>query len=278
MHGDRVGDFLAALAAAGCAMHKGNPIGDGRLHRYRVDGDKAGSQNGWYVLHLDDKPFGAFGSWKTGLSTTWSPASPDALTGAERKALAARLADARRARDLEQAAVHAAARKRAAGLWQRAKPACDDHSYLVRKAVPAYGIRLLREQLVIPLRDVDGTLHSLQFIGEDGRKTFLTGGRKRGCYYAIGRPENAVCVCEGYATGATIYQATQHATAVAFDAGNLEPVARALRQKFPHLTLVIAADNDSETPGNPGVTAATAAARAVGAALAIPTFFEVSHV
>ena len=271
-------DFLAALAAAGCTMHKGDPVGDGRLHRYRVDGDKAGSQNGWYVLHLDDKPFGAFGSWKTGLSTTWLPSSVAILTGAERHALATRLAEARRARDLEQVAVYASARKRAMSLWEKAKPACGNHAYLVRKAVPAYGIRLLRDQLVIPLRDVDGALHSLQFIGEDGRKTFLTGGRKRGCYYAIGRPEHAVCVCEGYATGATIYQATQHATAIAFDAGNLEPVARALRQKFPHLTLVIAADNDRETPGNPGVTAATAAARAVGAALAIPTFTGAFHV
>ena len=275
---DLVGDFLATLSAAGCAMHKGAPVGDGRLHRYRVDGDKAGSQNGWYVLHLDDQPFGAFGSWRTGQSETWYPATPTTLTDAERQARAARLADARRARDLEQAAVHAAARKRAAGLWEKAKPASGSHAYLMRKAVPAYGIRLLRDRLVIPLRDVEGTLHSLQFIGPDGRKTFLTGGRKRGCYFAIGRPENAVCVCEGYATGATIYQATHHATAVAFDAGNLEPVARALRQKFPRLTLVIAADNDRETPGNPGVVAATAAARAVGAALAIPTFTGVSHV
>ncbi|MFZ4539135.1 MAG: hypothetical protein ACOYNV_22855, partial [Propionivibrio sp.] len=63
-----------------------------------------------------------------------------------------------------------------------------------------------------------------------------------------------------------------------FDAGNLQPVARALRQKFPNLTLVIAADDDAETPGNPGLTAATAAARAVGAALAVPTFAEVAHV
>jgi putative DNA primase/helicase len=270
------GAFVNAMAVAGLAVHKGCPIADGELHRYRVAGDKAGSKNGWYVLYLDDKPFGAFGSWKTGQSQTWMQTTFEAMTEGERSALKARMAEARQARDTEQAAVHASARKRAHDLWEKAQPACGNHAYLVKKAVPAYGIRLLRQQLVVPLRDVDGTLHSLQFIGGDGRKTFLTGGRKRGCYCAIGKPDGALCICEGYATGASIYQATGHATAVAFDAGNLEPVARALRGKFPRLRLILCADNDAATLNNPGVRYAEAAARAVGGFLAVPSFAEVA--
>lgn len=275
MHEDA---FLKSLADAGLAMHKPFLTADGLLHRYRIDADKAGSKNGWYVLHLDEQPYGAFGSWKTGQSCTWTAGKPETMTDVERRALAARMAAAKLARDAEQAAVYAEARRRAHDLWEKAKPADGGHAYLVSKAVPAYGIKLLREQLVVPMRDVDGTLHSLQFIGKDGRKTFLTGGRKRGCYHAIGRPAAALCIAEGYATAATIYQTTGHATAVAFDAGNLQPVAKALRQKFPRLTLVIAADDDRETLGNPGLTAAQAAARAVGAVLAVPTFAEAAHV
>ena len=270
--------FLSVLERAGLGMHKDSPVADGALHRYQVEGDKAGSKNGWYVLDLDGKPFGAFGSWKTGQSETWSPEKAETMTAAERQALAARMAAAKLARDAEQAAVQASARQRAHDLWEKAKPADGGHAYLVKKGVPAYGLKLLRQQLVVPLRDVDGTLHSLQFIAGDGRKTFLTGGRKRGCYHAIGKPAAALCICEGYATGATIFRDTGHATAVAFDAGNLQPVAKALRQKFPRLTLVIAADNDTETPGNPGVTAAQAAAKAVGGVLAVPKFGEVAHV
>lgn len=266
------GEFTAALAAAGLAMHKPDVVADGRLHRYRVDGDKAGTCNGWYVLHLEASPFGAFGSWKTGQSETWTAATGAVITEAERKAQRARLAAARAARDAEQEKVHVEARARAAKLWARSSPAGNDHSYLVRKAVRAYGIRQLRGQLLVPLRDHKGELHSLQFIGTDGRKTLLTGGRKRGCYHAIGRPDRVMCICEGYATGATIHETTGHATAIAFDCGNLEPVARLLREKFPRLALVIAADNDAGTPGNPGLTAATAAALAVGAAIAVPTF------
>jgi len=271
-------EFIEALQTAGLAMVKPAIIADGRLHRYRVDGDKAGSLNGWYVLHLEAQPFGAFGSWKTGQSETWTATDRAHPTNAERQALQERMAAARAARDAEQAKIHAATRERAAKLWARSAPAGNDHPYLERKGVRAYGIRQLRGQIVIPLRDVDGELHSLQFIGANGKKVLLTGGRKRGCYHALGRPERALCICEGYATGATIHMATGHATAVAFDAGNLEPVARALRGKFPRLPMVICADNDTGTPGNPGLTAANAAALAVGAAVAVPTFLEVAHV
>ncbi len=276
MSPDHFHGFVNALAAAGVALHQGGVVADGILHRFQVEGDKAGSKNGWYVLHLDDKPFGAFGSWKTGQSETWTLVSSQAMTETERKALAVRMAEAKKARDIEQAAVHTSARKRALDLWEKSKPAHGNHAYLVKKSVPAYGIRLLRKQLVIPLRDVEGTLHSLQFIGADGRKTFLTGGRKRGCYFSIGRPDAALCISEGYATAASIYEATGHATACAFDAGNLEPVARALRGKFPRLRLILCADNDAETEGNPGVRDAAAAARAVGGLLAVPTFEGIS--
>lgn len=271
-------ELREAMAAAGLAMVKPEIVGDGRLHRYRVDGDRAGSKNGWYVLHDDDKPFAAFGSWKTGQSLTWTAGSGNKMTEAEHRALHERLTAARAARDAEQVAIHTEAAERAERLWELAAPASNGHPYLVKKQVSAFGIRALRNQIVIPLRTSGGELTSLQFIGADGRKTFLTGGRKRGCYHAIGRPERALCVCEGYATGATIHMATGHATAVAFDAGNLEPVARALRGKFPRLPMVICADNDTGTPGNPGLTAANAAALAVGAAVAVPTFPAVAHV
>lgn len=268
--------FLRALADAGLAMFKEGPVADGALHRYRVTGDKSGSQNGWYVLHLDDKPFGAFGSWKTGQSLTWTPEKPETMTPLERAALAKRVAEAKQAREVCQSAVYAEAAARAARLWGKAHPATGQHPYLARKGVQAYGVRLLRDSLVIPLRDVDGELHSLQFIRPDGEKRFLTGGRKRGCYYAIGKPVDDLCICEGYATAASIYEATGYATASAFDAGNLEPVARLLRGKFPRLRLILCADNDAGTPGNPGVRHAEAAARAVRGFLAVPSFGEVA--
>lgn len=273
---DFMRQFTRAMEDSGLSIHNGEVVGDGALHRARAVGDRAGSLNLWYVLHLDDKPFGAFGSWKTGQSCTWTASRPETMTPAERGALAARIAEAKRARDAEQVKVQAEAAARAARLWRKSRPASNQHPYLARKCVQAYGIRLLGHSLVIPLRDVSGQLHSLQFIMPGGEKRFITGGRKRGCYYAIGRPVDALCIAEGYATAATIYEATGHATACAFDAGNLEPVARALRGKFPDLRLILCADNDQETENNPGVRYAESAARAVRGLLAVPTFEGVS--
>ena len=271
-------DFRRALEGAGLSPAKSDLAADGCLHRFQVEGDKSGSHNGWFVFHLDPQPFGAFGSWKTGQSQTWQPERNQPLTLAERQALTRQMQAARTARNIEQAAVHEAARSRAAKLWARAKPAQNDHAYLARKQVGSFGLRDLRGQLVVPLRDANGILQSLQFIGPDGRKTFLTGGRKKGCYCAIGKPEHAICICEGYATGASIYQAAGLAVAVAFDAGNLMPVALSMRRKFPRLKLLICADDDSKTPGNPGLTAANAAAAAVRGAVAVPSFAEVANV
>ena len=122
------------------------------------------------------------------------------------------------------------------------------------------------------MRDTSGKVHSLQTIAPDGTKMFMPGGRVKGCYFSIGKPKDALIVCEGLATGASIHECTCNAVAVAFNAGNLEAVALALRTKYPALKIIIAADDDHHNPGNPGLAKATAAAQAVGGWLAVPDF------
>ena len=271
---------VQAMRAAGLEPHKPLDIrDDGRVHRYRVTGDKPGSVNGWYVAHGGPDPVVIFGTWKDpGNHHTWRGASSRTLTVAEQADARKRMQAMHQAREAEREAVQAGARTRAAGLWSSARPASNDHPYLQRKQVPAVGIRQLREQLLIPLRDANGTLHSLQFIRPNGEKILLTGGRKVGCYFAMGRPRNVLLLCEGYATAATVFAATGEATAVAFNCSNLPAVARALRSKFPHIKIVICADDDAGTPGNPGVTKATEAARAVRGVVAVPRLREAAHV
>lgn len=266
-----------AMASAGLRPHKPlDLIPDGRILRFRLVGDKSGSRNGWVVLHDGPMLFGAFGSWKTSESHTWREATSKPLTPAERADIQRRTQAMRQAHALEREAVQAEARAKAQRLWARAKPATNAHPYLERKRVNAYGLRALRDMLLVPARDLDGTLHTLQFISADGTKRFLTGGRIAGCYYAIGRPTDSLLIAEGMATAATLYMATGQAVAACFSCGNMEAVARALRHKFPGLRLVMAADNDVNTPGNPGMTKAQAAAKAVGGCLAVPKFKAVT--
>lgn len=262
--------FLAAMSQHGLEPAKEFEQDDGKLVRYQVRGDKSGTRNGWAVFYSEPVPAGAFGSWRTGEQHNWRAESFNRLNPGERSALAARMHEAQRMRREEEARVRAEAAARARRLWQTGRPATNSHPYLVAKGVPAYGIRALRQQLMIPGRDSSGMLHTLQFIGPDGSKRFLSGGRVAGCYYPIGKPGDVLLLAEGYATAATLYQATGYAVATCFNCKNLIAVAKELRAKFPRVTVLVCADNDADTTGNPGLTAAMAAAKAVGGRVALP--------
>lgn len=267
---DVEGEFLSALGAASLAPHGGETIpADGKLHRFRLHDDKPGRKNGWATLHADGAPNGTAGSWRTGERIEWHPEGAR-LTVAERN----RLVEARRKREAEHAAMQARAGKKAAALWERLPAAPGDHVYLARKKVPPGPCRVTRTgALVLPVTDArTGEMVSLQFIRADGEKRFLTGGRTAGGCCVLGdiAGDGPLAIAEGYATGASIRVATGWPVALAFSAGNLKAVAEAFRARFPDRVLVIAGDNDIETPGNPGVTKGTEAARAVNARLVVP--------
>ncbi len=262
--------FSQAMAGAGIISCDAI-IADGQLHRFHVEGDKSGSKNGWYILHIDGVAFGIFGSWKTGVRKTWCSKKKGDLTAAEREEQKRRIAAAIKLRETEDAAVKQAVREEATTIWAVSPSASDQHLYLRAKGVKCHGLRLYnKRKLIVPLYDSAGVLHSLQFIDFKGNKRFLPGGRKKGCHFMIGGLSGTLCIAEGYATAASIYEATGYATAVSFDAGNLLPVAQALREKFPSIKMVICADNDVGTAGNPGLTNARAAAAAVGAFITFP--------
>lgn len=265
-------EFRAALCAAGLEPLTDVDLFDGKLQRYRGRGDKPGRRNCYVVFHTSPVPCGVFGSWRTGETHTWRGKQERSFSPEQRAELQRQMRAIQQARVEEQQRVHADARERAARLWAISRPATNSHPYANAKCIRMYGLRQLRNMLVVPGRDANGLLHTLQFIGPDGTKRFLTGGRVAGCYFSIGRPFAELILAEGLATGSTLHEATGSATAVCFNCVNLETVARAMRTKFPRLRLVVCADMDSLTPGNPGLTHATAAAKAVGGFLAVPRF------
>jgi len=170
---------------------------------------------------------------------------------------------------------------RAARLWDSACHAPADHPYLVAKQAAPLALRMdAGRRLVVPLQDVEGRIHSLETIAPDGAKRFLAGGAKKGHFALVGfdpaplaEPAGPVLICEGWATGASLAMATGHTVIAAMDAGNLLPVAEALRARFPDADLILVADNDAkpDRDTNPGVEAARKAALAVDARIAIPT-------
>jgi len=170
---------------------------------------------------------------------------------------------------------------KSAWIWKHATPAPADHPYLLRKGVKSYGLRLHKESLTIPLRNVAGELKTLQFIlpqPKDGKdKLLLKDGVKAGAFFTLGQLPGAkvALLCEGYATGASLHEHTGLPVVICIDAGNLETVAKALRAVFVRLRLLICGDNDAHKPGsNVGKDKARAAAHSVigGAGWCIPDF------
>ena len=282
-------EFIAAMAAAGLDF-SGEIIPDGQLHRIKLNGDR--KPDSWYTLHLDGIAAGSFGCWKRGISETWCARTDDTLTEAERadrdrkwgEQQAARIADQRRQND--------AARIKAQEILDAASPADDEHPYLQRKGVHAYpGVKVgawpqrrMDGCLLIPARAMDGRLATVEAIfpekPTDGRdKDFLKGGAKTGAFFTIGDLASAttILIAEGYATAATLHEATGHPTVVAFDAGNLAPVTTAIRSTYLKTQIVLCADNDRATPGNPGLSKARRIVdgyNTVAVRLAVPKFTE----
>jgi len=190
-----------------------------------------------------------------------------------------RLAEERAARlaaeQAERAAAAEQAAAKAAKLWEAATPD-RAHPYLARKQIPSTGARVLRDQLLVPMRHGPGALVGLQVIQADGSRKFLTGTPAGGAYTTLGKPSRTgwVVICEGYATGVSIHLATGYCVVVAFSAGNLQAVATKIRAALPEAALVLAADDDFRTEGNPGITSADQAARAIRALVAIPRWLD----
>jgi len=240
--------FREAMAQAGLVTD--NPIiADGRLHRFDVNGDKRGSLAGWYVLHSDGITAGAFGCWKRDIKERWCAKALRTLSANERSEYRHKMKIAKAVQEADEKARHNAATLTAAEIWRDAPLAPSSHSYLIKKNVRNHGLRLsLDNRLLVPLQDVSGKLHSIQFIDTDGEKRFLPNGRVRGCYFGIGLPQKTLCICEGYATGASIFESTGYATACTLSAGNLPVVSEILRRKYPATKIIICADDDADSP------------------------------
>ena len=249
-------------------------IFDGGVHRYHCPlTDKPGEKNAWYKACDNGDSFGGtVGHWRLNIKRNWNSRSRKEFTQAERIEYARRMNEAREKEQAERHHRQAEARKKADVQLKQAQPADPRHPYLVKKGVGVHSIRQDYQALIIPIRNVGGVLTSLQFIKPDGTKLFLTGGEITGCYHAIGgKPVDSILIAEGYATAATLFEITGQPTACAFNAGNLKPVALAIRDKFPDITIIIAADCDPV-----GIRSAESAAAAVGGTVVIPDFSEVA--
>ncbi|WP_338649096.1 toprim domain-containing protein [Pseudomonas sp. ML2-2023-3] len=245
------------------------PIPDGNIHRFHVPGDKPGSLNGWYVLYTDRIATGCYGSWKAGGVYKWHSRKP--VNHLEAQMIVQGFKRTQQQLKAKQRERQQAAAIKALRLWNAGAPADPDHPYLTRKGAKPYILRQRGDVLLVPLC-LGRQVVSLQRIHPDGSKGFLKGGMIKGCYSPLGiiTAGQPLYECEGWATGATIHAQTGAAVACAMNAGNLLQVGQRLQREHSEAVLIVAGDDDRQTKGNPGRTAATKAAIALGCGLVFP--------
>ena len=172
----------------------------------------------------------------------------------------------------------AATAKRAQAIWDSASEAPNDHPYLVSKSVRAFGIRYRIDgntpELLLPLRDISGAIRNLERIRPTGitPNKMVLGKGTSGLFHWIGEPSSspeALILAEGYATAASIHEATGRSVIVCRSANNIEAVASQLIPKFANARLCVAADLDVA-----GEKAAQTVAEAFQAIIVRPNFTE----
>jgi phage/plasmid primase-like uncharacterized protein len=227
---------------------------DGQLHRF-ASGTKGkpgrGDKPGWYVAWSDSVPAGRFGCWRAGIEVAWKADVGRELSAIEEMAHAKRMREAQELRKREQEKRAEIAADVVSEIWAAASLAEPSHPYLARKGIQPHGARVTGDgRLVVPMYNPDNQLCSLQYIDADGTKRYHTGAPTGGAFFVLGSVETEVCIVEGYATGATIYEVTGKPVAVAYSASNLPKVAQMLRQRHgKSCRIIVVADHDEHGVG-----------------------------
>lgn len=267
--------FRQAIADSGLTPPD-HLVADGDLHRFSKNGERW-DDSGWYVYFADGLG-GVFGCWSIGMTEHWRANIGREWTDAEVLAHQRQTEAAKQKRQADKLRLQLDAKAQASKDWASATPADPANPYLQRKGIQPHGVREKPDYngdpaLRIPMFDGD-ELWNIQTIYGDGTKAFSRGGRVSGCFCPIGETDGAevVCITEGFATAATVHEATGYPTYCAFNAGNLLHVAKAVRLMHPDARIIIAGDDDWRSEGNTGKTKATEAGIAVGAEVVFPLF------
>lgn len=261
-------EFAQTLKSYGLDLKGELPIMDGVFHRVSVENGKPGAQDGSYMGYRDGRPAGTLTNFKTGEQVTWKYSGGHTLSAASIAELSAKSKIQAEAREQARTALQEQTAKQCQMIWEKAAQIPEGHSYLVQKGVDSEEIRKglkidQKGNILVPLRDTQGTIRSLQTISVDpvtqkNTKRFTKNAKKSGMFHLVD-PENVfdkkpIILAEGLATAASINKATGLPVSCVFDAGNLIHVARQFREQYPDKPIIIMADNDSQlTTGNVGL-------------------------
>ena len=245
---DHLTAFIDFMRAHNCGPANSAEIkASDKWVNYTIEGDPATKKKGRCKFKIEGIGVGCFTDWRSGEWIGY-PAKgsrpPKEYTDEEKAAYKAKMEAISKAADAEKEAGYADGAKTAQDLYGASLP-CVTHPYLERKNVKPHGIRQHGDDLVIPMMDKNDIICSVQTIGPDGEKSYHWKGKK-GFFIFAAADENfdVIVVAEGWATCASIREATGLPVICAFDCTSLRSVALAIRRKYPKAKIILGADND----------------------------------
>ncbi|OCS33362.1 DNA primase [Campylobacter fetus subsp. venerealis] len=259
-----IDEFKSALNNAGFSIDE-DPIMDGKLHRVSVYGDKGNEKSGAYIGYLNGHPAGFIQNFKTGIKENWKSSVSNITKNQEIefKNMIETNKAIKESREAELALAHEKTAQKLQKEYESAKWANKEHPYLKNKGFDKnfYLKQDAHGNLLIPLRDIDGKYWATQRIFSNGDKMIGVTrtkeekeqgieypAKKQGNFFLLGAKNlnnvKEVYICEGFATAASVYEATKKPSIMGVDAGNLEIVITNIQKKYPKMEIIIAADND----------------------------------
>lgn len=258
----------------------GLPEMDGKRHRVATEDDKAGATAGVYQGFLDGRPAGWYHDHRSSEGkVNWTSTGTHTYDPAEAIKQRAQAAQKRWDREMQSQVEYARIGKTLMRQWEKMPPALASHPYLSRKGVPAVeGVKQDKyDNLVIPLRNVEGDIRTLQYIKPDGTKNLKKGAEKTGNYFVVGGTVSVnqpLLYAEGYATAASLHMATGLPVVMTVDAGNMVTVSQKLKEQYPDAAHIILGEDDFTRSDNKGLNKAQEAAKAIDGTYIIPQFTD----
>lgn len=273
-------DFIDFMSQRGLEPARHSDIkATNKRQNYQLSSATNHKKHGFYKLEIEgDFGYGYCGDYRDDSCFTWYSKSSNKYSKSEMEEIKRKAELQRIENDKEKQEQHDQKATYAQDFTVFLDDCPDDHPYLLKKNIKPCGALLSGNDIIIPMSDTQ-KMWSYQSIDMEGNKQYLTGGRKTGSYFVI-KGDETICIVEGFATGATIHEATGHTVIVTFDSANLKTVSKIIRQDNPSARIVICADNDyqgKDTRGNPrnaGLISGAIAAKNIDADMAYPDFQE----
>ena len=281
MEAEIIEQILAHMSAEGITPKEEiSFVFDGRIHRFSTADDRHGKKSGAYYAYSDGLPNWGFMDYHKHSEMIKGKLDTEHLSWGARETIKANSNNYPKHSKNDNNAEEERARARAFDEYTRGKSerACL-HPYIMHKHlgnIPrtvrvARGVRpgdICKEgDLLIPL--VSAITRKFQTLERISMRTMADGRHMKGLYkgthrknacfeFPIPQQPAQVIICEGFATGASIYQFAKSPAIVlcATCWSNIINVARIWRKRTK-LPIIIAADNDK-----PGIKGATDAVNA----------------